>query len=604
MPPTFSHKSVIHDHWFKTLLPVFLWTIGLYALIQLLTWYFFDLTVWKGVWLRDAVLHFVFGVVLFALCRGFRPWAAAYTLLISILQISNAMKFSVLGSPIMPDDFIGFVNMFLLFDDWRLWAMGGALLIPLAVWIYAIAWHRALTWAILGALSVVGFGFVQYASPINRIMDQKLGDRVWDQPGNYKDRGLLQHVLHETSRNLARGSIDYSADQIRSAKHELLGENSLESIPGEIRARNVYIIALESFWDPTRLSAAGISEDPLDPRFRALWQSSDFSTALAPVYGGYTANSEFEILCGFPVTHNAVFFEGWLRNRVPCLPDYLTDAGYRTVAAHPNHAAFWNRVISYDRIGFSDYWAKNDFDLDDMNGPFLSDSSLYRQVWQKQSRMREAGQPLLSYILTYFGHLDYPLNEHRSQKVSVDHDPSMIERYVNTIYYKSRELMDFYEQLRANDPEAVIVIFGDHLPYLGPNFSGYVESGLMTKDKADFSAPMFLTFSETPLIIIDGQNGPVKKRELPMYLIPSVVTQLLGDESKNMLNAIRPPQGMNLRPLPGITLVTEPQSKTANPYTCVDGDQSQQCAEIDRWLRNVKILTSDIFSGEQQALTD
>ncbi len=121
-------KSFVN--WFgklvKIWLPVWLWISGLYAITQFVTWYFFGLTVWDDVWIRDGFIHVMFGGLLFNLCRGFWPWAAAYTVLITVLQISNALKYSVLGSPIMPDDFIGFVNMFMLFDDWRLWAMWAA----------------------------------------------------------------------------------------------------------------------------------------------------------------------------------------------------------------------------------------------------------------------------------------------------------------------------------------------------------------------------------------------------------------------------------------------------------------------------------------------
>jgi len=62
-----------------------------------------------------------------------------------------------------------------------------------------------------------------------------------------------------------------------------------------------------------QLVSAGLSEDPLDPRFRALWQAAGNPHILSPVYGGYTANAEFEALCGFPVIADAVFFESRLR---------------------------------------------------------------------------------------------------------------------------------------------------------------------------------------------------------------------------------------------------------------------------------------------------
>lgn len=599
MSATNHSESTLFTRIWKTVLPVFAWIIGLYGLTQLVTWYFFDLTVWTNVLVRDSFVNIVFGSLLYALSRGFWPWAVAYTLLTVILQISNGMKYVVLGSPIMPDDFVGAVNMFLLFDDWRLWAMIIAVAIPVLAWIYAIAWKKPTTWAILGAMAVGGSGFVQYAVPINTYMDTNLGDRIWDQPGNYKDRGLIQHVLHETSRNLARGRVTLSKDDVSLASAALSAGPLTSKHTPELDGRNVHIILLESFIDPMVLEDAGISEDPIDPRFRALWKKTGHSTTLAPVYGGYTANSEFEILCGFPVTHNAVFFEGWLRNRAPCLPNVLSQAGYHTIASHPNYAAFWNRVNSYDRIGFHDYWAMNDFELDDMNGPFLSDESLFRQVSDKQAAMRESGKSILNYVVTYFGHMDYPLNDRRPSRITVKNDPNMIERYVNTLYYKTRELMDYYDSIRAEDPEAVIVMFGDHLPYLGPNYDGYVESEILVRKKADFTPEMFLNYAETPLIIVDGSRGVVSEKQFPMFSIPGLIAGLLGDESFDMLDVVSPPKDLLLRPLPGITLARSTNDPDAAYFTCVDGDDSPKCQPVNEWLENVKILTKDVFSGQQ-----
>ena len=125
--------------------------------------------------------------------------------------------------------------------------------------------------------------------------------------------------------------------------------------------RNLHMIVLESFWDPMVLTASKLSADPIDPAFRELWAEAGQSHALVPVFGGYTANTEFEVLCGFPVNRDRVFFEGSLRRDVPCLPNHLADAGYRTLVSHPNSASFWNRINAYRRIGFETYWADKDF---------------------------------------------------------------------------------------------------------------------------------------------------------------------------------------------------------------------------------------------------
>lgn len=34
------------------------------------------------------------------------------------------------------------------------------------------------------------------------------------------------------------------------------------------------------------------------------------------------------------------------------------------------------------------------------------------------------------------------------------------------------------------DPDAIILVFGDHLPFLGMNFAGYVDSGVLAASSA------------------------------------------------------------------------------------------------------------------------
>ncbi|MDD1638529.1 MAG: hypothetical protein LUQ56_10425 [Methylococcaceae bacterium] len=74
-----------------------------------------------------------------------------------------------------------------------------------------------------------------------------------------------------------------------------------------------------------------------------------------------------------------------------------------------------------------------------MNREFLSDASLYRQVMEKISGSLDTKQPILDYIVTYFGHWNYPLSESRPEKVSSRSEVEEVSTYANTIYYKSRD---------------------------------------------------------------------------------------------------------------------------------------------------------------------
>lgn len=92
--------------------------------------------------------------------------------------------------------------------------------------------------------------------------------------------------------------------------------------------QHVQLFAFIPFWAdhglyPSVVEKAHLSRDPLAAEFRALWEEAGLSTALSPVFGGDTANAEFEVLCGFPVLDTGVKFERRLTNDVPCLPRIL-----------------------------------------------------------------------------------------------------------------------------------------------------------------------------------------------------------------------------------------------------------------------------------------
>ncbi|MDD1617068.1 MAG: LTA synthase family protein [Methylococcaceae bacterium] len=291
-----------------------------------------------------------------------------------------------------------------------------------------------------------------------------------------------------------------------------------------------------------------------------------------------------------------VKFERQLINEVPCLPHILADKGYKTVVSHPNVPVFWNRVNAYRNIGFQNYYAKDDFVLDDMNREFLADSSLYRQVLEKLSDSLAKKQPVLDYIVTYFGHWNYPLSESRPNKVTSASKVEEVSSYGNTIYYKSRELIDFIEQLKKRDPDSIIVVFGDHLPFLGENFAGYVDSGVLTTNRSDFSSDMFKFYVSTPMIVIDGQRGAVKVGSLPLYQVPKLLLNLLNYTEPTIMDYTSSLPDKHIRPLPGLHFAL-PSNGTVE--LCKEPPFSEDCQTSSHWLQNVSVVSNDLFIGRQ-----
>ncbi|MGA9572735.1 MAG: LTA synthase family protein, partial [Lysobacterales bacterium] len=552
---------------------------------------------------RDLLANLLLGAVIYILSRSLAWFLPAIAVLMAALHLANAGKVVVLGGPMMPDDVLAVRNLFMLLEGWQLAGVVVVVTAPFILLAFAIAWRSARTWIMLAVLALAGWGLVQAPAAVSHTMDGWFGNTVWNQRSNFSGRGLLVHLVQESARYLARGANPPTRPKVEEAMHELQQakpHTASYAAPGGVPGRNVHVIVLESFWDPMVLTAAGISADPIDPAFRALWAQTGHSEALSPVFGGYTANAEFEILCGFPVTEDAVFFEGWLRRDAPCLPRQLKGIGYQSIASHPNIAAFWNRVNAYHRIGFDRYWSKNDFQMDDMNRNFLSDASYYRQVLQKIKPMLRSGTPIFNYMLTIFGHLDYPLNDSHPTVIQTAGDSKLVHDFVNTMYYKSRELMAFLAELQTQDPDAVIVLFGDHAPFLGQNFGGYTDSGLLADKRANFKNSMFKTLVTTPLVVIDGERGPVKLGTVPMYQIPAIILDLLGDGRPSLLRLAATSPGAPVRPLPGMYFLAE----KGQPLVCRGKvDMPAGCEPSGQWLQAMITLTRDLFGGSQYTLS-
>ncbi|MDO9161255.1 MAG: LTA synthase family protein [Methylococcaceae bacterium] len=572
-----------------------------YALYYLISTLEFDVQILPQSVPYDYLLQLGIAYLVFALSKKPSVFLIIHGLMMGVLYIGNAVKISFFGGPIMPDDVYALRSLLLILEGWRFFAVA----IPLAAIASLLLFNfRIRHWSgYLASMILMLLGITMLYKPAAFVvpLDNYFGNSVWDQRSNYVWRGATLYSLLETGRYFAAADVPPDADSVQEATESLLATvPPLEKVgtSKEFTPRNVHIVLLESFWDPNELKKAKFNQNPLSPEFRQLWKTAGNSHALTPVFGGFTANSEFEVLCGFPVSKDNVKFERQLLNDVPCLPHLLADKGYRTLVSHPNVPVFWNRVNSYKRIGFQTYWSIQDFELDDMNEEFLADSSLYRQVTAKISGSLEAKQPVLDYIVTYFGHWTYPLNESRPNQISTRSEVEEVKAYANTVYYKSRELMDFINDMRKRDPDGIIVVFGDHLPFLGENFGGYVDSNVLTTNKTDFTPAMFKFYVSTPMIIIDGKRGPLKIGSLPLYQVPKLVLDLLNYDEPSIMDYTAAIPGLQVRPLPGLHFNV---STNGSVDTCKEPPYSDGCQLSARWLENVNIISNDLFIGRQFA---
>lgn len=569
-----------------------------YAIAYFACWFAFGIRIVESRVPYDFALNLALALLVFWISRRIWPFLLLQFLYFAIFYVGSALKIAMLGRPIMPEDVHNLSALVSILGPlgWVAVALPFVLLIGLFLFNLKFRARPAQAgWALLIALPL---GAATDASPLSNSLDAFFGNTPWDQRENFIWRGGAVHLAQESLRAVAARHDPPSATEVAEAiARRAAAAPELTALPAGHR-RNLHIILEESFWDPMVLTAAGYSQDPIDPRFRDLWRQSGFTQGLSPAFGGQTANAEFEILCGFPVNQIAVKFEYGLLNDVPCLPRLLREAGFRTVASHPNVAGFWNRYAAYDRLGFETFWAADAMDLSDSNGDFLSDRSLHRQVSAKLAATADE-RPLFNYIVTIDGHWMYDASDARPPVIDSKSAIREVRDYANMLHYKSRQMMDAVEAIRRDDPDALIVVFGDHLPMLGRNFAGYVESGLLPDSFGAFTAQHYDFSAAVPLLVIDGRNGPLALGRFPLYRLPSLLVRLLGEDRPAIFDLAAVPAVAPPRPLPGVNLAYE---DGVPAELCKDDAQSARCAAAGAWLHDALLIAEDLFAGAQHAL--
>ncbi len=345
--------------------------------------------------------------------------------------------------------------------------------------------------------------------------------------------GRLTMLLYrEAQRVLAVEELAPYRD--RTAYEQRISDQ-LQAMRGGHSSRNVHLIVLESFLDPRLFTRLDFSSPPVHPEFEALF-GDRLGFSLSPVFGGATAQAEFEVLCGVPALErlSSVEFNVFSGANAACLPWQLGQLGYYSSASNTYKPNFFNAVAGYQGAGFDVSHFPQEFAPasasylkfgDPGFEEYLFDGDLLEQnLGYVAAQLREAPQrPLFNYLLTIYGHTPHLLDpELRPEQITLfsDYPDDHLTRAVNQFYYRSEAIAHYVKKLIEMDPQGLIVLISDHVPPLrnGPN----------TYEALNYMDNREGAYYYNRLAIID--RGEVK--QLPTihhYDIPQLVLNILSD---------------------------------------------------------------------------
>ncbi len=404
--------------------------------------------------------------------------------------------------------------------------------IPLVGFLYSINYRRVAV-IVLGILPLAFLVcFVEISPQVALLAFKKVGRGVvsWSDAIPVEQNGRLAMLWYrEAERKIAVAKTDSFRD--RPVYEKEAGQRA-DWLKEKGSKRDVHVVVMESFVDPTLFKFATYTKDPAHPDFRKLF-GNKLGFSVSPVFGGKTSQAEFEVLCGVPAFQELAGVEFNSFSGVPayCLPGTLKLAGYRTIASNGFKPTFFNAINAYKGIGFGEMYFPKEL-LGD-RGSYLStgdttgemymfDGVLFNQNLQfiKDAVTDEDAPPLFNYVLTMYGHLPHILNKEKRPSVlklvSRFRDPQL-ERVANQFFYRSQAVADYVKKLIEIDRNSLIIVVSDHLPPL---------QGLATYEKLGYLNNRKDSIHLNRVLIIE--DGKVKKY-IPIhhYDIPKIILNYL-----------------------------------------------------------------------------
>jgi hypothetical protein len=237
-----------------------------------------------------------------------------------------------------------------------------ALLLPLGLYLLRLDWRRPRRLALwLAPLVLVAVAVRAAPETFARSFEQLAIEIVKYSDGKSVEQNgrLAMLAYREAQRSTALAELGPFHDR---ARYEQEMAARADELRPHDRRRNVHLIVLESFLDPRLFRDLRFSSPPVHPAFDKLF-GDQLGLSKAPVFGGSTAQAEFEVLCGVPAFErfSSVEFNVFSGAAAHCLPGMLRDLGYRSVATNTYKPNFFNALPGYQGAGFSDSYFPEEF---------------------------------------------------------------------------------------------------------------------------------------------------------------------------------------------------------------------------------------------------
>lgn len=351
---------------------------------------------------------------------------------------------------------------------------------------------------------------------------------------NYKKNGYVLSFFITVNTSRIQKPAGYSPDRAKEIAAGYESDKAVSADSPTEKTPNVVAIMVEAFSD---LKAVGDFKTNTEymPFYKGLNENTIKGTLNSSVFGGSTANTEFEFLTGFTTAFlpfRSVPYATMVKEETPSISwDLKADSYGGNVAFHPGMANSYSRDTVYPLLGFEKHVSFEDMVDPEKLRAYVSDRQDFRTLVEEYEKYRrkDENKPFYIFNVTIQNHSDYKLSTGVVKSgISITDSGAReeeAEQYLNCIKKTDdaiKELISYFENV---DEPTVVVLFGDHQPRVGSLF----YDSLYGKDSEDLELDETARKYEVPFMIwanydIGEKNGV----ELSANYLSSYFKQEIG----------------------------------------------------------------------------
>ena len=297
----------------------------------------------------------------------------------------------------------------------------------------------------------------------------------WNEADLYAGRGFLYPFLYSASDLGSKKPEGYDAAQTAAA----LAKYPSQDIPDD-RKIDVIAVMLEAYTDLSVFPQIKLDTRWNDPYefFHQLESESIFGDLATNIFAGGTIDTERCFITG-----STELYE--YRGSADSYARWFAAQGYDTTFCHAGYEWFYNRRNVAEFLGFGESYFSEGYFEDISEEEIPDDKDFFPALLDLYRTHKTDGKPYFNFSVTYQNHGPYPDDYFISpQTVYLDGSEMSAEsyrilsNYLDGIYRTDQALRAFIEALRTQEDPVVVVLFGDHKPWLGDNSSVYAELGI------------------------------------------------------------------------------------------------------------------------------